>query len=278
MKSNLRFRAITIVAVILVCIYGIIGLPTSIQELKDNWNKNIRLGLDLKGGSQLTLQVQLQDAFKADADQVILHLKEALAKTNVTYTEMAHSDPQSIADADKIEIDIKGVPAPQGGNFRQIVQENFSSEWILSEVNPTDYRMTMQPTAALKLKDDTLTQSIQTIDKKINGLGLSETSVQKRGGSTNEAEIMVQLPGVDDPAHVKQLLKTQAVLELDEVKSGPFPTREEARASTGGILPLDSKVVPQEARGGAPSGLSPDAICATRVLSRARWGDGKRRL
>ena len=71
MTSNLKFRAITIVAVILICIYGIIGLPTSKQELIDNWKKNIRLGLDLKGGSQLMLQVQLQDAFKSDADQVI---------------------------------------------------------------------------------------------------------------------------------------------------------------------------------------------------------------
>jgi preprotein translocase subunit SecD len=252
MKSNVKIRALVIVGVILVCVYGIIGLPTSKQEIVDNWNKNIRLGLDLKGGSQLVLQVQLQDAFKAQADQVMLHLKEALTKAGIP-GDMTHNDPQTIADADKIEIDIKGVPATQAGTFRQIVQENFSNEWILSPVNPTDYRMTMQPTASLKLKDDTLTQSIETIDKKINGLGLSETSVQKRGGSTDQAEIMVQLPGVDDPAHVKQLLKTQAVLELDEVKSGPFPSREEARASTGGILPLDQKIVPSEARGGAPS-------------------------
>jgi preprotein translocase subunit SecD len=253
MKSNVKVRALVIVGVILICVYGIIGLPTSKQELIDNWNKNIRLGLDLKGGSQLTLQVQLQDAFKAQADQVILRLKEALQKAGVPFADMGRNDPQSIADADKIEIDIKGVPSTQAGTFRQIVQENFSNDWILTPVNATDYRMTMQPTAALKLKDDTLTQSIQTIDKKINALGLSETSVQKRGGSANEAEIMVQLPGVDDPAHVKQLLKTQAVLELDEVKAGPFSSREEARASTGGILPLDEKIVPTQPRGGAPS-------------------------
>ena len=252
MTSNLRFRAIAIVIVILVCVYGIIGLPTSKQELVDNWRKNIRLGLDLKGGSQLVLQIQLQDAFKADADQVILHLKEALSKAAIA-GDAARTDPQTIADADKIAIEIKGVPATQAGTFRQIVQENFSSAWILTPVNATDYRMTMQPTYALKLKDDTLTQSMQTIEKKINALGLSETSVQKRGGSTNEAEIMVQLPGVDDPAHVKQLLKTQAMLELDEVKGGPFTSREEARASKGGILPLDEKIVPEAARNGAPS-------------------------
>ena len=244
MKSNLKFRAIAIVVVILICVYGIIGLPTSKSELVDNWKKNIRLGLDLKGGSQLVLQVQLQDAFKADADQVILHLKEALSKAAIP-GDAARTDPQTIADADKIAIEIKGVPATQGGTFRQIVQENFGNAWILTPVNSTDYRMTMQPTYALKLKDDTLTQSMQTIEKKINALGLSETSVQKRGGSTNEAEIMVQLPGVDDPAHVKQLLKTQAMLELDEVKGRsklslpprkPEPARVESCRSTQKIV------------------------------------------
>jgi preprotein translocase subunit SecD len=104
----------------------------------------------------------------------------------------------------------------------------------------------------LKLKDDTLTQSINTIDKKINGLGLSESSVQKRGGSNSEAEILVQLPGVDDPARVKQILKTQALLELDEVKGGPFPSAEEARASKGGVLPLDSQISRSSTRDGAP--------------------------
>src|SRR5579871_4103470 len=99
MKSNLRIRAIVIVAVILICLYGIIGLPTSKQELADNWRKNIRLGLDLKGGSQLVLQVQLQDAFKADADQVILHLKEAANKAGIPIADLGRNDPQTITDA-----------------------------------------------------------------------------------------------------------------------------------------------------------------------------------
>ena len=55
MKSDLKFRMLAIVAVILICIYGIIGLPKSTQELVDNWKKNIHLGLDLKGGSHLVL-------------------------------------------------------------------------------------------------------------------------------------------------------------------------------------------------------------------------------
>lgn len=253
MTSNLKVRAIVIVAIILICVYGIIGFPTSRQEIADNFSKNIRLGLDLKGGSQLMLQVQLQDAFKAEADQIIQKLKEDLPKAGIAFTEMTRNDPQTLAEADSIQIDIKGIPSTQAGNFRQIIQDNYSGTWILTPVNQTDYRMTMQKTEALKLRADTLTQSIATIDKKINGLGLSESSVQQRGGSANEAEILVQLPGVDDPAHVKQLLKTQAVLELKEVKAGPFGSREEALASKGGVLPLDSEVQRSATHGGAPA-------------------------
>jgi preprotein translocase subunit SecD len=253
MKSNLKFRAISILVVVLICVYGIIGLPTSRAELADNWKKNIRLGLDLKGGSQLVLQVQLQDAFKAEALRVIQRLKDELNKGSIAFTEMTPNDPQTIADAAKIQIDIKGVPATQAGNFRQVVTDNYNTSWILTTVNSTDYRLTMQPTYALKMKDDTLTQSISTIDNKINGLGVTESSVQKRGGSTDEAEILVQLPGVDDPAHIKQLLKTQAVLELREVKSSQtFASAEEARASKGGVLPLDSEIVKGQQRGSAP--------------------------
>ncbi len=84
-------------------------------------------------------------------------------------------------------------------------------------------------------------------------LGLAESSVQQRGGSTTEAEILVQLPGVDDPARVKQILKTAAMLELYEVLGGPFASREEAQAKHGGVLPLNSQILGSAARGGAPS-------------------------
>jgi len=252
MKSNLKFRAVTIVVVILACVYGIIGLPTSRAELSDNLKKNIRLGLDLKGGSQLMLEVQLQDAFKAEADNVIQRLKEELRKVSMEYTEMNRNDPQTLKEADTIQINVKGVPATKAGDFRTIFNDNFSTSWILTNVTPTDYRLTLQQSYALKLKADTLTQSINTIDKKINGLGLSESSVQQRGGSNAESEILVQLPGVDDPARVKQILKTQAVLELAEVIGGPFSSAEEARASKGGMLPLGSQILPEQPHPGAP--------------------------
>jgi preprotein translocase subunit SecD len=250
MTSNLKIKAAIIVAVILVCLYGIIGIPKSKDELVANWKKNIHLGLDLSGGTQLVMQVQLQDAFKAVADNAINSLRQELQKDNIsTSGDLTRNDPMTIEDADKIEIDVKGIPGDKSSQFRGIINDQFG-DWVPTALNSTDYKLTMKPSAALKLKQDTMTQTVATIERKINALGLAESSVQPTGRSDAEAELLVQLPGVDDPAHVKQLLQTQAKLEWDEVKDGPFSSREEALSKHGGILPLNTKLVPTALRGG----------------------------
>jgi len=247
MKRNIKIKAGVIIAVILICIYGIIGLPKSKDELLANWKKNIHLGLDLSGGTQLVLSVQLQDAFKAFADNTIDRMKEEFKKDNIDYSGIDRNDPNTLEEADKIEIDVKGVA--KSGPFRSAVAETFP-EWILVALNATDYKLTLKPSEALRLKHDTITQTMATIERKINGLGLAESSVQPSGRSDAEAELLVQLPDVDDPGHVKSLLQTQAVLEWDEVKDGPFGSREEAISKHGGVMPLNTKLVPSPIRGG----------------------------
>ncbi len=249
MQQNLRIKAIFIIAVIVACLYGIVGIPTSWQQVKDNFSRNIRLGLDLKGGTQLVMQVQVQDAFKALADNTIEQMKEQLAKANIAAGTLTRNDPDRVEDADKIQIDIKGIPSTQVGDFRRVINDNFSNDWVLTAVNGTDYRMNIKQTVALQTVQDTITQTMHTIERKINGLGLAETSVQPTGRSGQSAQLLVQLPGVDDPGRVKDILKTQAVLEWDEVKDGPFPTREDALAKYAGVMPLNTKLVPSVARG-----------------------------
>ena len=99
MSSNTKIRLLIIVAVTLVCIYGMIrdpdtmGIPTSKAELVDHWKKNIRLGTDLKGGSNLVYQIQMQDAFKGEADTVIQRLRDELAKASIPFADMNRNDP-----------------------------------------------------------------------------------------------------------------------------------------------------------------------------------------
>src|ERR1043166_1055535 len=210
MNSNVKYRVLAIVIVILVCIYGIIGIPSITNfrnDVVENWKKNIKLGTDLKGGSQLILQIQLQDAFKSEADSTMARLKDALNQKGIEFTDMTRNDPQSIAEADQIQINVRGVPNLKAADFRGVINEQMGGVWILNGVNSTDYRLTMKRSEALKLKQDTLLQTKNTIQKKVDGLGLAETSVQERGGVTSEAEIMVVLPGVDDTGRIRTILK-----------------------------------------------------------------------
>lgn len=241
MDRSLWIKFGSIVGITLVCLYGIIGLPTSKEQLVENFNKNIRLGLDLKGGSQLVLQVQVQDAFKAEADQVIDRLKNLLQDRSIEYSSFDRNEPANIDDASKIQIDGKGIPINKAGDFRSIVTDNFP-DWSLA-ASGTDYRLTMKPTAALEFRKKTVGTAIRTIESRIDGLGLAEASVQQRGAAETEPEILVQMPGVDDPARIKQILQTAALLELYEVQEGPFPSRDAALNQFNGILPPGTKLV-----------------------------------
>ena len=243
MARNLKYKAAIIAVVVLACLYGLVGVPTSLEQARANFRQNVRLGLDLRGGSHLVLQVQVQDAFASEADLVMDRLREALAKANVPFNSMDRNQPASLDEADQIQINIRGVPLDSTAAFREVVNTNFSTEWVLAPVNSTDYKMNIRPTAANNLRQDTMERAIRTIENRINGLGLAESTVQPRGRAEAESEILVQMPGVDDPGRVKSLLQTAAVLELAEVKDGPFASREAAMAKHGGVLPLNTRLV-----------------------------------
>jgi preprotein translocase subunit SecD len=241
MKRNLKIKLLIILAVVLGCIYGVVKLPTSKAELIANWQKSIHLGLDLRGGTYLVIQIQEQDAFNSEASTVADQVREAARKAGIGIGQVDVQEAKSLSDAPNVAVVARGVPSTSAGIFRQTITQQFPA-WNLTPLNATDYRLTLKPSEAIAMRQQILAQTKNTIEKKINGLGLSESSVQQRRADT-DAELLVQLPGVDDPARVKQILQTAAVLELYEVKGGPFPSREEALAQNGGVLPVGSKLV-----------------------------------
>src|SRR5580704_8637510 len=117
MTNNLKFRVLAIVAVAIACVFFIIGIPKSKAEILANWNSNIHLGLDLTGGSELILRVNLQDAFKASADAVMDKMKDAMRSAMIEYAGIDHNDPQTIEEADTIQVNVTGVPAVKAGAF-----------------------------------------------------------------------------------------------------------------------------------------------------------------
>lgn len=91
MNTNLRWKAVFIVCVVLLCAYGLFGLPTfptSAAQLRDNFGKRIKLGLDLQGGTHLILQVQVNEAISQNTDQTLDHLTTQLRDKNIHYDEI----------------------------------------------------------------------------------------------------------------------------------------------------------------------------------------------
>src|SRR4051812_33815856 len=109
MQRNLMIKTGVIAASVIACIVGVIGFPTSLKQAEENAGKRIHLGLDLKGGTHLVLQVHVQDAAKIKADGLIESLRSQAKTRGLVIGAIDRNDPQTLADTDSIEIDIKGV-------------------------------------------------------------------------------------------------------------------------------------------------------------------------
>ncbi len=250
MRKNLTSRTVFIAVILLICVFGIIGFPGSPSALVRNVKNNIRLGLDLRGGSYLILEVQVQDAVKTVAQQDIERLKEDFRKQNIHYASIDANDPQTVETANTIQIDVKGIPSAEANSVRSIVSDRYG-EWILTAVNSSDYYLRMKPTELDQLKRDTVDRSIQTISNRINTIGVTEPSVQQYGSSSDKYQILVQLPGVDDPQQVKDMIGTVANLQITAVKEGPFASKDAALSQHGGILPVNTILYKLLPRGGS---------------------------
>jgi preprotein translocase subunit SecD len=241
MQRNLMIKTGVIAATILACIFGVIGFPTSLKQAEANAGQRIHLGLDLSGGSYLILDVQVQDAAKREADALIEGLRDEARTRNIPVASFESNDPQTPQETGSIQVNIHGVDATKTQAFRTMVADK-APEWTLTSVNANDYRLNMKPTAVNDLKRDTVTRSIATIDRRLNGLGLTEENVQEHGDPITESEILVEMPGITDLARAKELIGTPAVLSIVAEKEGPFQTKEAALSAKSGILPLGTQL------------------------------------
>ncbi len=244
MAPNILKKAIFIAAIVLICLWGVVsnpttwGIPTNWQALRQNMQERIHLGLDLRGGTHLVLQVAVNDAINSEADQTIERLQDTLKKRQITFGGMTRIDAANIHDDGGILV--QGIPVEQTSAFRQAIDEN-EPNWTYQQVQGGAYQLTLRKPAAADIRERTLQQSIETIRNRVDSLGVSEPTIQERG--QGEYEILVQLPGVDDPARVKEIMQTTALLEITLVKDGPFSSREQALSSMNGILPPGTELL-----------------------------------
>ena len=244
--KNLLWKVVFILATLVVFIWGIfLGTDPqkSIEAIKAHGlvagiQQNIHLGLDLRGGTHLILQVQVNDAVNAETDQTIERLKDALKKKNLAYGDIlkldAANSPQSVT--------LRGVDVGAAGDLRSLIGDQFG-EYDLVSGAENSWTVSLKPNVLDALKPRAVEQAIETIRNRIDQLGVSEPVIQEHG--LGDYQILVQLPGVDDPARVKEVMQSTAMLEIRQgLDNGrPFGSEQEVLAAHNGVLPPDSVIM-----------------------------------
>jgi preprotein translocase subunit SecD len=249
MQKNLLLKTVIIVAILLIFVYGMLGIPKNFSKegFKNALLDRIHLGLDLKGGTHLILQVMVNDAVGAQSDHAIEVLKDELQKAKVAYADIAKVDNQPE------KIVIKGAPLDAASTVRGIVSDRLQ-EYDVTSGTENSWVLTMKPQVLTELKDRTLEQSIEAIRQRVDSLGVSEPLIQKNG--LGENQILVQLPGVDDPGRVKEIIQSTARLELREAldHGQTYPTEQAALQAHQGVLPPNTVVMPSKPQRGEQEG------------------------
>ena len=248
MDPKLRWKFIFILAVILLCIFGLVGLPqfpTSLAQARQNIADRIKLGLDLKGGSHLVLQVQVDEAIGQRCDQAVDQLTKQLHEKNVIFGEMRRQSNTQIL--------VRNVEPNSSAAFREIVASQFP-DWTLAPAagENNGYLLTIKPSVVAELRKNTMDQSLETITRRINALGLTEPTIAFTGREDNE--ILVQLPGEGDPTRAKAVIQAGGQLELrNVVDDTTYPSEAAALSAHGGILPPGTEIVPGRADTSSPT-------------------------
>src|SRR5271155_3830596 len=260
MNSQLRWKFILILIVILICLYGLLGLPTfptSLAQVKANLADRIKLGLDLKGGSHLVLQVQVDEAIGQRCDQAVDQLTKQVHEKNIIVGD--------IRRVDDTHIEVDNVDTNTSGAFRDLISTQFT-DWASAPAAGVvnGYLLTMRPTVLADLRRDTMTQAQETITRRIDALGLTDPTIAPTGRGDNE--ILVQLPGEGDPTRAKAVIQAGGQLSLNRVADEQtYPSEAAALAAKGGVLPPGTEILP----GRSDSAAGPTAAPVYYILDRA---------
>jgi len=225
-ESKIVWRIVLIVAVVALCLWSL--YPPG---------EKIHFGLDLSGGIHLVLQVQTDDAIKAELDDSSQRLVSRAREDGIELGEVqSHVEDLSFT---------VGVPAATD----TVALREVAADWVpgyKAEPGVGAWTFQLPPNMDRTVRDLAVRSSLETIWNRVDQFGVAEPVIQRQGLESDR--ILVQLPGVDDPARVKDLISSTAFLEFQEVVGGPAPDRQSLIAGLGGTVPADSEIVPGDRR------------------------------
>jgi preprotein translocase subunit SecD len=238
MYKNLRWKVLTILAVFVV--FFSIGVYPLLAEAY-RWPcpaflkaKQLKLGLDLKGGVQLVLRVNTDDALKTTTTSVSEQLRESLRNMGITPT-INVSAPTSFR--------VEAVPPDKDAQFRQAADEITTTQYDRNPLAGGSYEFKLKPTIERDLREQAVEQAMQTIDRRVNELGVTEPTIARQ---PQGEQILVQMPGVTDIARAKEIMGKTAQLEFRLVEAGPA-SKEDLLKQYNGTLPGEMEILPGSA-------------------------------
>ncbi len=226
LRRELRLKAVLYGAFLLAC--GVAVWPpydTPEQRAK------IRLGLDLKGGSHFVLRVKTDDALIATVDDALQTARDQVSRKGISVAKVERQGQSSFV--------VQGVEPARVKDVRDILKDFFRVGWEIKESSDAGFDVAMNDSFVREIKQRTVKESIRTLERRVNELGVSEPVIAEHGQAGDQ--ILVQLPGMSDVDQAKRILLRTALLNLKLVEdsAGSEDTLLQAH---GGTLPPNMEV------------------------------------
>ncbi|MBE2192395.1 MAG: protein translocase subunit SecD [Alphaproteobacteria bacterium] len=199
-------RVLVVVTVILSFAYC---LPNFVSSgTRDAWEKSLpswmptksmSLGLDLQGGSHLLLQADIDSVIKKRVEDV-----EAFARTKIKAGEIGYQSIGSVSNGVRVELKSEDSVS----DLRKIFRE--ADDQLAVDSEGSVVTAVFDEAGIKDITDKTIAQSIEVVSRRVNGTGTKEPIIQRQG----DDRILVQLPGMNDPKRVKELLDKTAQLSF----------------------------------------------------------------
>jgi preprotein translocase subunit SecD len=258
MNKNLNKKIALIIVVLLVFVFGIFRVPKGLsgKALLDAMAQNIHLGLDLRGGAHLILQVVVSEAVSAETDNAAAAVQQEL-KTAKLSGQVSKPDPTN----KPMVIVVQGATQAQSSAVQNLLDSKYSNEYDVTGGGADGtYTLTMKPAAVTALEEKTVQQAIETIRDRVDSLGVSEPVIQEYG--LGKDQILVELPGISDLDEVKKILKETARLEIHAVVGDRYPSEQAALAANNGAIPPDEMMM--HGSGSMATGSDADTVYVLR--------------
>ncbi len=221
MKKDITYRLLIILAILIISAF-----------YQFPWSEKINLGLDLQGGVHLVLQVDMDEVLRNELQRISSDIIETCADEGIFIKDTKITN-------DSVEVWISD--ARDFDKVDDVIYRAYNYLGLHKDRDQGYFKITLREGDLRKMREETVTQALETIRNRVDAFGVSEPVIQRQGLAGDR--ILIQLPGYQDVNRAKEIIGTQAFLEFQIVKDGPYPTREDLLSKYNNRLPPNTEIL-----------------------------------